>query len=173
MFHVKRIPTHGGSIRVYAARAGTRPIDPSVAARRGQEREAGISDGSALVAFRDRVAQSKLALYALIATLKKPGVRDLRHRRALARVARSSTMSGSTTASSTAVMEISGSHKLDKYIPGHAASRSWTRRSSFDDQPEYALLLSWHIADELVGILRKKGYRGSFIVPLPEPRVIQ
>ena len=43
----------------------------------------------------------------------------------------------------------------------------------YTDQPEYALLLSWHIADELVGILRKKGYKGSFIVPLPEPRVIR
>jgi hypothetical protein len=43
----------------------------------------------------------------------------------------------------------------------------------YADQPEYALLLSWHIADELVGILRKKGYKGSFIVPLPEPRVIR
>ena len=42
----------------------------------------------------------------------------------------------------------------------------------FDEQPEYALLLSWHIADELIPKLREKGYTGKFIIPLPEPRVI-
>jgi len=42
----------------------------------------------------------------------------------------------------------------------------------FDDQPEYALLLSWHIADELVTNLRKKGFKGKFIVPLPNPKIL-
>jgi hypothetical protein len=41
----------------------------------------------------------------------------------------------------------------------------------FEDQPEYALMLSWHIADELIPKLRENGYRGKFIVPLPVPRV--
>jgi len=40
------------------------------------------------------------------------------------------------------------------------------------DQPEYVLLLSWHIADELIPKLREKGYKGKYIVPLPEPRVV-
>ena len=43
----------------------------------------------------------------------------------------------------------------------------------FADQPEYALLFSWHIADELIPKLRGRGYRGRFIVPLPEPRLAQ
>jgi hypothetical protein len=42
----------------------------------------------------------------------------------------------------------------------------------FQNQPEYALLLSWHITNELVANLKKNGYRGKFITPLPEPRVI-
>jgi hypothetical protein len=42
----------------------------------------------------------------------------------------------------------------------------------FDEQPEYALILSWHIADELMPKLRERGYRGQFIVPLPEPRIV-
>ena len=42
----------------------------------------------------------------------------------------------------------------------------------FEDQPEYALLFSWHIADELIPKLRQKGYRGKFIVPLPTPRIV-
>ena len=70
-------------------------------------------------------------------------------------------------------MEVSGSHKLDKYVPGTLHSRSSTRRGCLPTSRNTRCCLSWHIADELVPILRKKGYRGSFIVPLPEPRVIQ
>ena len=43
----------------------------------------------------------------------------------------------------------------------------------FADQPEYVLILQYHITDELVTKLRSKGYHGKFIVPLPEPRVIE
>jgi hypothetical protein len=171
VFHVKRIPTHGGSIRVYSARAGTRTIDPSVGELRATEREAGITDGSAMVAFRERVAQSKLALYALIAGLRKPGIRIY----GIGAPSRASTLINYVGLDNNivdAVMEVSGSHKLDKYVPGTLIPVLDEARL-FADQPEYALLLSWHIADELVGILRKKGYKGSFIVPLPEPRVIR
>lgn len=37
----------------------------------------------------------------------------------------------------------------------------------YEDQPEYALLLSWHIASELIPKLRQKGYRGKYFCPLP------
>ena len=43
----------------------------------------------------------------------------------------------------------------------------------FLDQPEYALLLSWHISDELIAKLKERGYKGKFIVPLPSPRIIE
>ena len=42
----------------------------------------------------------------------------------------------------------------------------------FKDQPEYALLLSWHIGEELMRIYRKIGYKGKFIMPLPEAKII-
>jgi hypothetical protein len=142
-----------------------------VAALRATEREAGITDGSAMVAFRERVAQSKLALYALLAGLRKPGTRIY----GIGAPSRASTLINYVGLDNNivdAVMEVSGSHKLDKYVPGTLIPVLDEARL-FADQPEYALLLSWHIANELVPILRKKGYRGSFIVPLPEPRVIQ
>lgn len=34
------------------------------------------------------------------------------------------------------------------------------------------MLLSWHIADELIPKLKEKGYKGKYVVPLPEPRVV-
>ena len=43
----------------------------------------------------------------------------------------------------------------------------------FEEQPEYVLLLSWHIANELVPKLRQKGYKGkSIYYPLPAPSLM-
>ena len=69
-------------------------------------------------------------------------------------------------------MEVSGSLKLGKYMPGTLVPIV-EETKLYQDQPEYALLLSWHIAQELMANLSKKGFRGKYIVPLPEPRVAQ
>src|SRR5262249_16300200 len=66
VFRVKRIPTHGGSIRVYAGRKGQRSVEGSVTEQLAAEDRDGITDGSALAAFRKRVIASKLALMALL-----------------------------------------------------------------------------------------------------------
>ncbi len=69
------------------------------------------------------------------------------------------------------MLEIKGSYKIGKYMPGTLVPVVDESRL-FDDPPDYALLLSWHIADELIAKLRERGYAGRFLVPLPEPRVV-
>ena len=69
------------------------------------------------------------------------------------------------------VCEIKGSLKIGKYMPGTVIPVV-DEGKMFDEQPEYALILSWHIADELMPKLRERGYRGQFIAPLPEPRIV-
>jgi SAM-dependent methyltransferase len=170
IFHVKPIPTHGGSIRSYAARKGTRPVQPSVARQIAAEDAAGITDGSALATFRRRVVQSKLDLYGLLAPIRARGGRVY----GIGAPSRASTLInyvGLDDGILDCVLEVSSSHKLGRYIPGTRIP-VLDEKKLFEDQPEYALLLSWHIAGELVPILRRKGYTGKFIVPLPEPRVV-
>ncbi|MQX37419.1 class I SAM-dependent methyltransferase [Roseospira navarrensis] len=171
VFHVKRIPTHGGSIRVYAARPGTYDVRPSVAERLADEAAAGITDGSALQTFREAVVRSKVELYALLNDIRKPGVRIV----GIGAPSRASTLiayTGLDDGMVEAVLEVSSSHKLNKYIPGTRIPVV-DEAMLFDEQPDYALLLSWHIADELAEVLRRKGYRGRFIAPLPTPRIIE
>jgi hypothetical protein len=69
------------------------------------------------------------------------------------------------------VAEIKGSLKIGKYLPGTVIPVVEESRM-LDEQPEFALILSWHIADELAAKLRQRGYKGRFIAPLPEPRFI-
>jgi SAM-dependent methyltransferase len=171
VFHVTRIPTHGGSIRVYAARAGARTPDASIAEIRALEAERGITNGSALGAFKERVLASKLELMRLLAEIKRTGARIV----GIGAPSRASTLVsyvGLDDGVLDAVLEVSGSHKLDKYMPGTRIP-VLDEKLLYEEQPEYALLLSWHIADELALNLRKRGFRGRFIAPLPTPRVIE
>jgi hypothetical protein len=71
----------------------------------------------------------------------------------------------------TCACEIAGSGKIGACIPGTLVPVV-DEQKLFDDQPPYALLLAWDLADMLVPLLRKKGYKGKILVPLPEPRVL-
>jgi SAM-dependent methyltransferase len=170
VFKVERIPTHGGSIRVFSARQGTRSVDASVAQALAAEAAAGLDDGSGLKTFRDRVIRSKVELFELLAPLKRAGARVY----GIGAPSRSSTLinyTGLDDGILDCVLEISTSHKLNKYIPGTRIP-VLDEKKLFEDQPEYALLLSWHITDELVTNLKSKGFKGKFISPLPVPRII-
>lgn len=169
VFHARKIPTHGGSIRVYAARKGTRPVLPSV-----QELLADEPTGEAmrkrLAAFRHDVMLSKERLHSLICDIKEKGGRIV----GISAPSRASTLVnyvGLDSAILDYVCEIQGSLKIGKCMPGTLIPVVEESRM-FEDQPEYAIILSWHIADELAPKLRGKGYKGKLISPLPVPRVL-
>ena len=166
--HAREIPTHGGSIRVYAARRGSRPVSDAVEQILRSEKVALTPDR--LSAFRRRVSGSKLDLLALLRDVRRDGSRIY----AVGAPSRASTLVNYTGLDESivdCVLEIKGSYKIGKYMPGTLIP-VLEEQKLFDDQPEYAMLLSWHIGDELAAKLRQLGYRGKFIVPLPAPRVI-
>jgi hypothetical protein len=163
-----RIPTHGGSVRVYAARRGAYRVQDSVGQLLAEEAEK--LSGDALQHFVRRVVQSKLDLYHLLRELKGADKRIV----GIGAPSRASTLInylGLDAAIIEAVLEIKGSYKIGKYVPGTKIPVI-DEGMLYDEQPDYALLLSWHIAEELAPKLKQFGYKGDFIVPLPEPRVL-
>jgi hypothetical protein len=169
IFHAKRIPTHGGSIRVYAARAGNHAVQPSVDELLKEEAPVVLKKDN-LLKFKERAIISKLKLHAMILAIKENGQRIY----GIGAAARASTLInyvGLDDGIIDCVLEVQGSHKIGKYIPGTLIPVV-EESCLFTDQPDYALLLSWHIADELMPKLRQKGFRGGFIIPLPVPRII-
>jgi hypothetical protein len=165
----KRIPTHGGSIRVYAAAKGRYPVDESVG--RMLAEEAGELSAARMEDFRRGVVASKLGLYALLAGIQARGERVY----GIGAPSRASTLInyvGLDEGILDCVLEIKGSYKIGKYIPGTIIP-VWEESRLFQDQPAYALLLSWHIADELIPKLTERGFRGDYIVPLPTPRIVK
>ena len=168
VIHARPIPTHGGSIRVYAARKGQYPVRETVATTLVTEgRE--LTEAK-LKAFKTKVVNSKLALYALLRDIKRQGHRVY----GVGAPSRASTLInyvGLDDGIIDCVLEIKGSYKIGKYVPGTMIPVVDEGRL-FADQPEYAMLLSWHIADELIPKLAARGFKGKFIVPLPEPRIV-
>jgi C-methyltransferase C-terminal domain/Methyltransferase domain/Putative zinc binding domain len=168
-FRAKRIPTHGGSIRVYAAAKGRYPIDVSVPTILAEESRELTS--ARLADFRGGVVTSKLELLAMLKDIKARGQKVY----GVGAPSRASTLInyvGLDDGIIDCVLEIKGSYKIGKYIPGTLIPVLEEERL-FEDQPGYALLLSWHIADELIPKLKARGFRGDFIVPLPRPHIVK
>lgn len=167
-FFAKKIPTHGGSIRVYAAKSDLQSIDQSIKTILDDEAET-ISIES-LHKFKNDVLMSKLQLHSLLNSIKAKKERIF----GISSPSRASTLVnyvGLDQDIIECIVEIKGSHKIGKYMPG---TRIPVLDESilYEEQPEYALLLSWHIADELIPKLKELGFKGKFIVPLPEPHII-
>jgi hypothetical protein len=169
VFHARHIPSHGGSIRVYAARKGARPIQTSVQQMLDAEPR-GDAMRKRLAGFRNDVMLSKLRLLALVRDVKEKGGRIV----GISAPSRASTLVnyvGLEEAIIDYVCEIPGSLKIGKCMPGTLIPVVDESRM-FADQPECAIIFSWHIADELAPKLRAKGYRGMLVTPLPVPRVL-
>jgi len=169
VFHARPIPTHGGSIRVYAARKGTRPVQASVKQMIDAEPR-GDAMRKRLATFRNDVMLSKLRLLALVRDVKEKGGRIV----GISAPSRASTLVnyvGLDESIIDYVCEIEGSLKIGKCMPGMLVPVVEESRL-FKDQPECAIIFSWHIADELAPKLRAKGYKGMLITPLPVPRVL-
>jgi hypothetical protein len=116
------------------------------------------------------VVLSKLQLYSLLLEIKDKGERVY----GISAPSRASTLInyvGLDDGIIDCVLEIKDSYKIGSYIPGTIIP-ILEESLLFDDQPEYAIIFSWHIADELIPKLKQKGYKGKFIIPLPVPKIV-
>ena len=171
IFHVERIPTHGGSIRVFSARKGQQKISSDVANLFKEEQLANLHEEETYKNFAKAVMKSKVDLYNIIKKIKDND--DLIY--GISAPSRASTLISYANLDETiidCIMEIGGSHKIGKYMPGTLIP-VLDEEKLFLDQPEYAFLFSWHIADELISKLKQRGYKGKFIVPLPFPKIVE
>jgi hypothetical protein len=170
VFHAKEIPSHGGSIRVYAARKGLHTVRPTVKAQLEKEKKY-VSSKKAFSEFAHKTLISKLALSALLLKIKKQNKSIF----GISAPSRGSTLINYTALDEhilSCIVEVKDSYKIGNYAPGTIIP-ILDEEILFRKQPEYVLLLSWHIAKELMPKLKKKGYKGDFIIPLPYPKIIK
>ena len=168
VFDAEQIPTHGGSIRVYAARPGLYKVKKNInKIIKLEKKNLNLNEISK---FKYKVALSKLKLLKIIYEIKK----NKKNIYGVGAPSRASTLInyiGLDESILDCVVEISGSHKIGNYMPGTKLP-ILNEKKIFENKPDYLLILSWHIADELISNLKKRGFKGKFIIPLPDPKII-
>ena len=171
VFDVEQLSTHGGSLRVFAARRDAAPVVSSrVAAVRAEEQAAGLDSPDAYGAFTERAARTKRALVRTLMDLRDSG----RTIAAYGAPAKGNTLlnyCGIGTDLVAFTVDRSP-HKQGHWLPGsripiHAPERLRQER------PDYVLILPWNLKAEIMRaceFIREWG--GRFIIPIPEVTIV-
>ena len=168
---VDHYPIHGGSI-LFHLRHRSSKAEPhaSVAQALDRENQMWLAEPATWESFAQRVNHIRTELPALLRKLKAQGKRIIGYGAS----AKGNTLlntCGITTKELDYIID-NTPFKQDKIAPG-----SWIPvrppEMLLKDQPDYALLLAWNFAPEIIA--RETEYQkrgGRFIVPIPEPRIV-
>jgi SAM-dependent methyltransferase len=169
LFDVEELPTHGGSLRIYARHAGGE-VGAAVAELRERELAAGLGDLALYASFEERVREAKRSLLEFLVEAKREG----RSLAAYGAAAKGSTLlnyCGVRTDFVDYVVDRSP-HKQGRLLPGTRIPIVAPERVA-ETRPDYLLVLAWNLVDEIaeqMAHVREWGCR--FVTPLPRVRVL-
>lgn len=166
----KRIPSSGGSIQVWATKGKNLRQSSRLKNLIRAEERFSLYHAKTFKNFKKRVELSRLTLIKLLCELKLAG-------KTIAGVGspgRSSPILNYCHIDPLLVpylAEQSTSLKLGLFSPGTHIPVVDEKRL-LKEQPEYALIFAWHIAEAIIKKLRARGLRSKFILPLPKVKII-
>jgi len=171
VFDLEELPTHGGSLRVYASRLDgiPQPVSARVGEFLERETSAGITDPRIYLDFHRRVARVKDDILTFLLKQKTAGHSIA----AYGAAAKGNTLlnyAGIRRDLLPFVVDRSPG-KIGKFLPGSRIPVHEESRLK-EEKPEFVLLLPWNLRNELVeqlGYIREWG--GKFVVALPELEV--
>ena len=169
IFDIKKIKTHGGSIRVFACNKNKYKIRKSVKSILKYEKK--MLTEKNLRKFTLKIFENRVKLLNLLQKIKKNNKSVM----AVGAPSRSTTLihfAGINSDLCKYIFEIEGSHKIGKFVPANnikIISEKFLNKL----KPDYLLMFSWHINETLIKKLKNKGYKGKFIIPLPFPKIIK
>jgi hypothetical protein len=165
---VEQLPIHGGSLRVFVAKAG--PPSPRVTRLLAEEVAWGVGSREFYTGFGEKVGQLRQELRSLLAELKGRGKRIAVY---------GASAKGSTLLNYFGIgletldfVADRSTAKQGRYTPGTHLPIAAPERL-LAEMPDYVLLLTWNFADEILA--QQAAYRargGTFIIPIPELRLV-
>jgi len=166
---VRRLTTHGGSLRLYVQRAGT--PSPAVERLLNEEQKLGVDRADFYRDFAVRVRSIQTTLKALLESLKRGGQRIAGY----AVSAKGAILLNSSGIDGRLIDYVvdRSPYKQGKAMPGVHLRVYDPARLLEAPAPDYLLLLAWNFKDEIMEQqeeYRKRG--GKFIVPIPVPAIV-
>jgi SAM-dependent methyltransferase len=173
LFDVDELPTHGGSLRIYAQHAEdtTHAMTSRVNELRTQEETAGLTQMRTYDAFSEKVKETKRKLLEFLIKVKREGKTVCGY---------GAPGKGNTLLNYCGIRTDFLDYTVDrnpykqgKFTPGtHIPILSPDRIR--ETRPDYLFILPWNFKDEIIGQMSYiRDWGGRFIVPIPEVRVYE
>jgi SAM-dependent methyltransferase len=171
VFDVEELPTHGGSLRIYARLTSdeSRPRTPRVEDLRQRELRAGYDQLNTYLSFTERVKETKRKLLEFLIAAKRSGKTIVGY----GAPAKGNTLlnyCGVRTDFIDYTVDRSP-HKQKLFLPGTHIPIHHPDKIR-ETKPDYVIILPWNIKDEIMqqmAFIREWG--GEFVVPIPEVRI--
>lgn len=168
---VEELPTHGGSLRIYASHAALAGVADSAALLRvrAAEASAGVADLRTYERFAERVEACRTSVLAFLRDAKAAGKRVA----AYGAAAKGNTLLNfcALSAADVAFVADRNPHKQGKLLPGtHIPVVS--PEQLMQSRPDYVLILPWNLQQEIMRQLDGvRAWGGRFVTPVPLIRV--
>jgi SAM-dependent methyltransferase len=172
VFDVDELWTHGGSLRVYCCPAeGVRLEQRAVELVRAAEEKAGLRDLAIYAAFAARTRETKFKLLELLIRLKRQGNRIVGY---------GAPGKGNTLLNYCGIRTDFIDFTVDRNPYKHGRFLPGTRipilapDTIAEVRPDYVLILPWNLKAEIMRQLAfVRGWGGKFVVPIPEPTIVE
>jgi SAM-dependent methyltransferase len=171
LYDVEQLPTHGGSLRIFAAHAHRKDLEDSALLRtvRASEGAAGLADLSSYLRFAARVESCRRSLLGFLGEAKREG----RTVAAYGAAAKGNTLLNFCALTPADIPQVAdrNPHKQSKFLPGtHIPVVS--PETLLQSKPDYVLILPWNLQQEIRQQLREiNQWGGRFVTPVPLVRV--
>lgn len=173
LFDVEELPTHGGSLRIYAKHSqdSTKPISPRVEELKKKEIAYGLNKLDKYQAFQTKVIKIKENLLKFLNEAKQQGKKVA----AYGAPAKGNTLLNYCGVS-THLIDYTvdrSPRKQGRYLPGtHIPIREPEFISK--TKPDYLLILPWNLKDEVMQQMQGiQEWGGKFVIPIPQLEIIQ
>ena len=171
LFDVEELPTHGGSLRIYARHTedAGKIISERAVALKKEEEAFGVHNLSTYAGFQEQVKETKRKLLSFLIEAKRAGKSVVGY----GAPGKGNTLlnyCGIRTDFLDYTVDRSP-HKQGRFLPGTRIPICEPERIR-QTRPDYVLILPWNLKDEIMkqmSFVREWG--GLFVVPIPEVRV--
>ena len=170
IFDVEELPTHGGSLRIYAKHAeNSQPINLHVSELIAREEAAGFTSLEHYFSFGEQVKETKRKLLDFLIQVKREG-KSIAGYGAPGKGNTLLNYCGIRTDFLDYTVDRSP-HKQGQFLPGTHIPIFHPDKIQ-ETKPDYVLILPWNLKDEIMAQMSHIRTWGSqFVVPIPEVKV--